>query len=192
MVFAQKLFPSSCSTSTVIKKTNSCSVGFTLTELLCVIAIIGILAAIVAPNGLRFLAVQQVDSAQGTLRQGIQQAQLKAQQTNTSWQFNVRERDNNVEMSTHPKAVSASSSNWEALDKSIQIETETSFYLNSGIYYVRFDEKGNVRASRLGRVTVSSKQFPSVKRCVFVSTLLGATRTAEGQSTPDDSGRFCY
>ena len=141
-------------------------------ELLTVVVIIGILAAITAPVWLRFLATQQVVAAQGTLRQGIQQAQLKSQQKNKLWQFSVRQNAGTVEMTTHPKTVSASSSAWEPLNKSVHLEGETSFLTESGAYYVRFDSNGNVRESSLGRITVSSKQFPDIKRCVFVSALL--------------------
>ncbi len=173
-------------------ESNSYDAGFTMLELLAIVAIIGTLAAIAAPVWLRFLETQKVIAAQGSLRQDIQRAQLKSQQNNTFWQFSIRENAGIVETATHPRTVSLNSSNWESLDKSIHLEEETSFYTDDGAYYVRFDSKGNVRDSRLGRVTISSRQFPDIKRCVFVSTLIGATRTSEGQEIPDDGGRLCY
>ena len=152
--------------------------------------------AIAAPSFLKFFAGQKSDVARDALTQSIQEAQIKAQQNNATWQFSVRENGNIVEVSVHPSSVLASASAWRSLDKSVQLDEETTF-LNSGhVYYVRFDEKGNVRRSRLGRVTISSKQFPEIKRCVIVSTLLGATRVAKEQSTPDPNysvrDRFCY
>lgn len=170
--------------------------GFTLFELLVVIVILGTLAAIAAPGWLRFLARQQTTSAQEHIRQDIQQAQMKSQQNNVLWQFSVRENNGIVETTTHPATVEPSESNWESLNKSIRLDSETTLLSKDGVRYVRFDEKGNVRGSRLGRVTVSSKQFSDIKHCVIVSTLIGATRTAQENPKPDPSyktkDRFCY
>jgi prepilin-type N-terminal cleavage/methylation domain-containing protein len=167
--------------------------GFTLIELLVVIVIVGTLAAVVVPGWLRFLAEHRVTAAQGQLRQGIQQAQQKSQQESLSWQLSVRTRDDVVEMAVHPATTSPSLSTWEPLNASAQIDAETTFVTSGGIHYVQFDRKGNVRY-RLGRMTLSSKQFPNVKRCVIVSTLIGATRVGKEHSTPDpeNANRFCY
>ncbi len=167
--------------------------GFTLIELLVVIAIVGIVAAVLVPGWLRFLAEHRVTAAQSQVRQGIQLAQSKSQQESLSWQFSVRTRDNMVEMAVHPSTTLPSLSTWETLNTSAQVDAETNFATSGGIHYVQFDQKGNVRY-RLGRVTLSSKQFPNIKRCVIVSTLIGATRAAKEHSTadPEDSSRFCY
>ena len=176
--------------------TTVSSQGFTLLEMLVAIIIVGILSAIVAPSFLRFLAEQKGDTAQGFLRQGVQQAQIKAQQNNIVWQFSIWEQDGTIETSVHPANELPTESSWKTLDKSIQIDDETTFLSSDSVYYVRFDEKGNVRRSRLGRITISSRQFPEVKHCVVVSTLIGATRSAKSQSEPDPSyserERFCY
>ena len=170
--------------------------GFTLLELLSVVAVIGILAAIFAPGGVRLLAKHQVTTAQGILHQEVKETQLTSQQRKALWQFSIRENNERVEVAVHPVSVSPSKAVWQKLDKSVQIDLETTLLTSGGIYYVRFDEKGSVRSSRIGRITVSSKRVPSVKRCVIVSTLLGATRTATEQSRPDPNyrrrDRFCY
>jgi len=167
--------------------------GLTLTELLIVVAVVGILSAIVAPSWLSFLARQQVESGQGQVRLDVQEAQLKAQQKNVLWQFSIREKFGVVETSVHPATAVPSTVVWNALNNSIQIDQfETTLLSSDSVYYVRFDEKGNVRKSRRGRVTLSSKKAPDIKRCVFISTLLGATRAAKEQSNPDRGGRFCY
>lgn len=162
-------------------------------ELLVIVVVIGIVASIAVPAWLRFLAERRVTTAQGQLRQGIQLAQSKSQQESISWQFSVRTRADRVEMAIHPATTSPSLSAWEPVSTAAKLDAETTLALSSGVYYVQFDHKGNVRY-RLGRVTLSSKQFPKIKRCVIVSTLIGATRTAKEHPTPDptNSSRFCY
>ncbi|MGC1309706.1 MAG: type II secretion system protein [Phormidesmis sp.] len=170
--------------------------GFTLLELAVVMAVVGILAAIAAPTWLRFLAEQRTTYVQGVLQQGIQQAQLKSQQNNRLWQFSVRKNGEVIEAATHPASISPNDAIWDTMNSAVGFDEETTLLKKDGIYYVRFDENGNVRGSRLGRLTVSSKQFPDIKRCVIVSTLIGATRTAKEQPTPDPDyktkERFCY
>lgn len=170
--------------------------GFTLLELLVVMVFVGILAAMVSPVWLKLLAEQKTTSARGRIRQDIQLAQSKSQQNNVLWQFSIRDNGETAEVSTHPAATPPDLASWERLNESIQIDDETTLLSTSSVYYVRFDQNGNVRSSRLGRVTVSSKQFPNIKRCVVVSTLIGATRTAKERPLPDPSyrtrDRFCY
>ena len=173
-----------------VKKGNHSKVGFTLVELLIIVVIVGILASILAPVWLRFLSAYEVTAGKDQLRLGIQKAQLKSQQENISWQFSVREKSDAVEMAVHPTTTSAETANWEPLDNSLQLDDETNFAVSGGVYYVRFDEKGNVQF-RLGRVTLSDKLFPDIKRCVIVSTLVGNTRTAKEQPIPRD-GKMCY
>lgn len=170
--------------------------GFTVVELLVVIALLGILAAILAPGWTHFLAKQQVTAVQGFIHQEVQKTQIKSQQNKELWQFSVREKDGLVEIAVHPMSVLPNAASWTSFDKSVQLDLETTLLASGGTYYVRFDEKGSVRSSSLGRVTVSSKRAPSVKRCIIISTLLGATRTATEQPIPNPNyrrrDRFCY
>ncbi len=169
--------------------------GFTLIELFIVIVIIGIVATIAVPTWLRFLARHQVSTVGSQLHQGVQQAQMKSGQKSSSWQLSVRERSGTLEMIVHSSNTLPGDSGWSVLDSSVQLDEETTFATSGDLYLVRFDEKGNVRY-RLGRLTVSSKRFPDIKCCVIVSTLIGATRTANERTEPDPSyrtrDRFCY
>ena len=173
------------------RKTKSLSQdGFTLIELLVIIIIVGILTALLVPSWLRFLTAYRVTAGKDRVRLGIQQAQMKSQQESISWQLSVRENAGIVEMATHPAAALPSSAVWEPLNNHVLLDEETNFATDDDIYYVQFDEKGNVRY-RLGRMTLSSKNFPDIKRCVIVSTLIGNTRTAEENAIPKN-GKYCY
>lgn len=172
--------------------------GFTLLEALVVVVMMGTVAAIAAPGWLGFLERSQLTVTRDKLYLGIKNAQVQAQAKRTGWQFSVRERDGLLEWATHPQAISPLTAQWEALEsQSIQIDQqpgETTFRKDGEAYYVRFDEHGDSR--QLGRLTLSGKRFSKNKRCVIVSTLIGAARKSKEQSTPDpnyrSSDRYCY
>lgn len=169
--------------------------GFTLLEMFVVILGAGILAAIAAPGWMSFIEKSQLNVGRDKLYLGMREAQAIAQARRTVQQFSLREQDGFVEWAVHPMNVSPSVARWEQLDsKAIHIDSETTFVSTAGIYYVRFDEHGNPH--RLGRMTLSGNRFSKNKRCVVISTLIGAARKAQDKPTPDPtyrtSDRFCY
>lgn len=165
--------------------------GFTLLELVAVVTLISILMAILVPSWLQFIDTQRVISAQAVVHQGMQQAQNKAQQNHAEWQFSIQDVNGTVEWSVHSTAATLGAHTWQSVGhKSVQIDPETTLQPFGSGRTVRFDHKGNV-ASRLGRVTLSSQRFSQVKRCVYVSTIIGALRESKEQSKASD-GDFCY
>lgn len=165
--------------------------GFTLLEMLVVITMLGILAAFAAPGWLRFVEGQRLTTARDALYTSLRNTQTQAQAKGTTWQFSVREHSQGIEWASHPKSVVPDEAVWESLDSSsFQIDAETTFAASANVYYVRFDERGNVQY-RLGRITLSSKDDPEIKRCVIVSTIIGAMRKSKEKPTPRD-GKFCY
>lgn len=165
--------------------------GFTLLEMLVILVGLGVVAGISAPSWLGFWEGNRLTVERDKLYLGLQEAQTKAQRRNTAWQFSLRERDGWVEWATHPKSVSPLLAQWELLEsRSMQIDVETTFATSGNVYFVRFDEDGNVQY-RLGRVTLSSERTPDIKRCVIVSTIIGAMRKSKEQPTPQD-GKLCY
>lgn len=165
--------------------------GFTLLEMLSVIFIVGVIAAIAAPSWLAFMEGKRLNVGRDELYLGLREAQTKAQRRGLDWQFSLRERNGAVEWATHPKSVPSAMAQWTALEStSLKIDDETTFATSGGTYYVRFDDDGNVQY-RLGRVTLSSSRVPTLKRCVVVSTIIGAMRKSKEQSTPRD-GKLCY
>lgn len=166
--------------------------GFTLLELLIVVVIVGLLAGVAAPFGLRLLEGYRATVARDEVYTAMRGAQNKARQESTPWQFAIREQDRRVEWASFPETTPITAvSAWQTASSGfLQIDSETNLATRSGSYYVRFDDKGNV-TYRLGRVTLSSRNFPSIKRCVVVSTLIGAMRKSQEQPRPEE-GRFCY
>jgi prepilin-type N-terminal cleavage/methylation domain-containing protein len=174
-------------------KGRTISAGFTLLEVLVVIGAVGILCAIVAPSWLTFLNVARLNKAQEQVYRGMREAQDNAKRTKAFWQFSLREQNEIAQIAIHPAATNPSVATWIDLDPNIRVDPETTYpLLSSGIRRVEFGSKGEVKTIPLGRITLSVKQGGKAKRCVFVSTILGALRMSKERPQPDQDGKSCY
>ncbi|MFN6535113.1 MAG: GspH/FimT family pseudopilin [Nostoc sp. EkiNYC01] len=169
---------------------NHSSSGFTLPETLVVVLLIGILASLGIPNWMAFVATRRLNTAQNEVYHAMRQAQRQAAKEKLTWQASFREQNGIVQWAVHPATVNSSDANWNNLDGNVRLDSETNFQASlSTVQEVRFDYRGN--AKNLGRITLSSKSGGKAKRCVIVSTILGAMRTAKEHTTTND-GKYCY
>jgi prepilin-type N-terminal cleavage/methylation domain-containing protein len=165
--------------------------GFTLLESLIVTSLIGILAAIAAPNWLSFVNTRRLNTAQNQVYYAMRQAQSQARTEKLTWQASFREVNGVVEWAVHPATVNPNNAVWNTLDPDIRLDSETTLQASNGVRRIQFDYLGAVRQPPLGRITLSSKLGGKAKRCVIVSTILGAIRTAQERPQASD-GKFCY
>ncbi|MEI6445773.1 MAG: type II secretion system protein [Nostocales cyanobacterium ELA583] len=169
---------------------NRSSRGFTLIEMIAVVSVIGILSAIAAPSWLAFMKTRHLNVAQDQVYRSMREAQSQAKKEKLTYHASFRQKDNIVQWAIHPATIDPSNAKWNDLDGSVQLDAETTLdELPNGVRRVQFDYIGSVKVP-LGRITLSSKSGGKAKRCVIVSTILGAMRTAKENPTPNNS-KYC-
>ncbi len=177
---------------------NTSSSGFTLLEILMIIVVIGISSAITVPSWLAFADLQRLKTAQDQVYRAMRQAQSQATKNKLTQQVSFREQDGIVQWAVHLTTVNPSDAMWNNLDPNVRLDEETTLQKSNGIRQIQFDYRGNVRQPPLGRITLSTKSSKSsksggkAKRCVYVSTILGAMRTGKEHDKADSNGKYCY
>ncbi len=182
--------------------------GFTLLELTIAVAVLGIISAIAAPTWLNFVEHQRLNTSQYQVYQAMQAAKSNAMRDKGTWQVSFRENDGVVQWAVHSAKLGTfipSGIQWHNLDPSVQVDKdknakgkcETTFDQptqhcpTKGPWRVQFNYMGNTNG-QLGQITLTSKNGGKAKRCLTVSTLIGAMRTGQEHSKPNDSNKYCY
>jgi prepilin-type N-terminal cleavage/methylation domain-containing protein len=182
--------------------------GFSLVEMLVVTIIVGVMAAVAVPNFMGTIERQKLNSANDQIYQAMRQAQSSGLKEKSTWQASFRQQGDTFEWAVHPAAITTDDTwtgkvGWNSLPPGIQMDAESTLLESGGVRRARFNYKGcpvtglqdsctQTSIQAQGRITLSLENRQKVKRCVIVSTLLGAMRTSKEQSKPDDKGRYCY
>jgi type II secretion system protein H len=179
-------------------KAGKRAAGFTLLELMIILAIIGILSAIAAPSWNSFYATRQLNTAQDQIQGSIKLGQHLAKMQRRPYRFVIEQHGDIVRwgITTEPYKATATDlivpMEWKSSFQNISIDTtQTTFrkVQEKQQWFMVLDDDGTL-TGQLGRVTLTS-QMVSEQRCVIMSTLLGHTRKGQNQRVKQD--RFtCY
>lgn len=173
--------------------------GFTLIEVLVVVVMAGLLAAIGAPSWQGFMTRQTLNAGRERVIQSMRQAQSKAIQERRIWQVSFRNEGNTVRVAVHANPSQGpipAGVVWEDLPQGIAIEpTQTNFFCNgtppstakctSGSatteYAVRYSFIGQLANPDMAGsvITLSHRVNTNAKACLTTETILGALRTGK-------------
>ncbi|MBD2301429.1 type II secretion system protein [Nostoc sp. FACHB-190] len=199
---------------------DSCS-GFTLPEILVIVLMFGILAGLLLPNWLAFVDRSRLNTAQDKVYLAMRQAQSQALKEKVSWQVSFREENNVVKWAVHradanffiSDAVNNNANLWQNLETNILIdkslnnrntsETTVPKHTSQAIWRVVFNHQGcpvyqpgdectNTSLRTLGQITLYSYKNGKARRCVYVSTILGAMRKGRERSSANENDKYCY
>ncbi len=192
--------------------------GFTLVELLVVITMSGILAALIAPTWQGLIETQRLNTSIERVYYAMQAAKTNAKRDKITWQVSFRETSIQgtaiAQWAVHPAIPSNANIDvnqlpWQSFPSNIRIvdtfygdnnETTLDDYRlrNSPepLLRIQFNYHGNTNG-RFGCLTLANRNSNPDNprrqlRCVIVSTLIGTLRTSYNQRDQDDNGRYCH
>lgn len=154
-----------------VRKFNS---GFTLLEMLATIIIIGIIAAIAAPNFLGLLNRNRVNEAARQVEGALREAQRQALRRGKPCSIDIDETNKIISNPTTNGCLLTNRN----LNDLIQLNTNTTT--------IAFSGKGNITGTTPPILVVSIPNGTSLQRCVVLDSLLGSQRSGEYSGTIPD------
>lgn len=169
--------------------------GFTMVEMIVVVVIVGILAAIAAPTWQGWLTRQRVNSAQAEALNTLREAQANAKREKRMWQACFRDDGTRVAYivtaADNCNAVPISAWNSLLAEDSNIVAIDTANTRGGSTYNVQFQYKGLLVESdppQTGKITFGVRDRQGAigvrtgsKRCITVQTLLGAMSLGSDQ-----------
>jgi prepilin-type N-terminal cleavage/methylation domain-containing protein len=157
------------------RKSNS---GFTLIEIMVVTIIIGVIAAIAAPNFLGLLNRNRITDAAQQVEGALKEAQRQALRTGKSCTVNINTTDKKIENpSTTPPTNGCLLTNRD-LDSS-----SSSIQLNSNTTSIVFSGKGNITGGTAPTLVVSMSNGSPDQKCVVLEGLFATLRSGKYSGT---------
>ena len=155
--------------------------GFSLFEMLIVVILIGIVAAISVPNFLSMYSRYQVDRALNTLEGAIKESQKQAMRQGKLCRVNIDPNTNNI---------TGNPTNCLLSDREIENGIDIRTNLSGATPNISFSYKGSTTKS--GTIVVSS-DYTDEQKCFVISLGIGIMRTGDytGSKTGSVSATNC-
>ena len=158
------------------RRSNS---GFTLIEMMVTTIIIGVIAAIAAPNFLGLLNRNRVNEAAQQIEGALKEAQRQAMRRGSQCTISIDEANKII---SNPAGGNGCLLSNRILDDLIQLNTNRTT--------IRFSGKGNIEIDDTAGSTtptpvlvVSIPNGTDLQRCVVIDSLLGSQRSGEYSGT---------
>ena len=152
--------------------------GFTLLEMITTVIIVGVVAAIAAPNLLGLLNRNRVNEAVRQIEGALKEAQKQAIRNGTSCSITIDTANNLI---TNPSGGNGCLLSTRSIDDSIQLDSSRTTIAFSGKGNITIDNSN--AALRTPVLVASMNSGTDQQGCVVMENSLGAIRTGDYSGT---------
>lgn len=176
--------------------------GFSLIEVVAVVLMIGVLAAIAAPSWLTFINRQRLNKANDVVVTALQQASREAKKTKTRYSVTFKVKDKISKIAVHPSSPipGDDSSLWQPLGQDVDIKsgqvalltnltdtnkTDDNGTLKKEYNYlstpksITFDYMGSLPEANFGKEDINTKEIPGLKIAVVIPNSVTSASDAD-------------